>query len=330
MLPPERRIGRLLTKLELKVQEIFSSETLPIKCLQRTLKYTIEFRALDYQQGRWEILTRWATIRLVKTLENTNPQGSKRKGPRGWYERSLRKYQRTFLSLTLVVFYLLIAILLGFAAAPGIGLGIYLFEISNGLPLIASLPLKGFSVFLGFLVFGFFGIVLVPLPNRLILKYLKPRRGPYFSTDVFPWYAHNILAYSIRYTFLDWITPTPFNLFFFRQMGMKIGVRTELNSSNISDPGLITLEDEVTIGGSATLVAHYAVRGYLIIAPVRIRKGATIGLRAIIMGDTDIGEGAKILPNSVVLPKSRVPAGETWGGIPARKIEPDLLSDHQG
>jgi hypothetical protein len=265
----------------------------------------------------------------VKILENTNPQGSKHKGPRGWYEKLLRKYQRTFLSLTLVVFYLLIAMILGIAAAPGIAIVIYFFGISEGLPAIASLPLRGFSAFLGFLLFGFSAIVLVPLPNRVILRYLKPGRGPYFSTEIFPWYAHNILTYSLRYTFLDWITPTPFNLFFFRQMGMKIGARTELNSSNISDPGLITLEEEVTVGGSATLVAHYAVIGYLIIAPVRIRKGATIGLRAIIMGDTDIGEGAKILPNSVVLPKSRVPAGETSVGIPARKIESDLFSDHQ-
>ena len=104
-------------------------------------------------------------------------------------------------------------------------------------------------------------------------------------------------------------------------MGMKVGIRTEINTSNISDPGLITLEEGVTIGGSATIIAHYAVHGYLIIAPVHIRKNATIGLRAIIMGGVEIGEGAKILPNSVVLPKTIVPAGETWAGIPAKKLE---------
>ena len=104
-------------------------------------------------------------------------------------------------------------------------------------------------------------------------------------------------------------------------MGMKIGDRVEINTTNISDPGLITLEDGVTIGGSATIIAHYGMGGYLIIAPVLIKKGATIGLRAIVMGGVEIGENAKILPNSVVLPKSIVPAGETWAGIPAKKIE---------
>jgi acetyltransferase-like isoleucine patch superfamily enzyme len=104
-------------------------------------------------------------------------------------------------------------------------------------------------------------------------------------------------------------------------MGMKIGKRVELNTSNISDPALITIEDGVTIGGSVSLLAHYAMGGYLIISPVVIRKNATLGLRAIVMGGVEIGEGATILPNSVVLPKTVVPAGETWAGIPAKKLE---------
>lgn len=31
------------------------------------------------------------------------------------------------------------------------------------------------------------------------------------------------------------------------------------------------------------------------------------------MGDVQIGEGAVILPHSVLLPGARVPAEETWG-----------------
>ncbi len=258
--------------------------------------------------------------------EDINPQGSEFKGPRGWYERLLRRYQAPILSVTLGGIYVLVAILLGLAAAPGIGFGLWLFRISDSLPMLPSLFLRGFTLFAFFFSFGFCSILIVPLANRFVLTRLRPYRGPYFSTRVFPWFAHNILTYCVRYAFLDWITPTPFNVYFYRNMGMRIGIRTEVNTSNISDPGFITLEDEVTIGGSATIIAHYAVRGYLITAPVVIRKGATIGLRAIVMADTEIGEGAKVLPNSVVLPKTRIPAGETWAGIPAKKIE--IGSEH--
>jgi len=38
------------------------------------------------------------------------------------------------------------------------------------------------------------------------------------------------------------------------------------------------------------------------------------------MGDVEVGEGATILANSVLLPGTRVPAGERWGGVPARPI----------
>ncbi len=41
------------------------------------------------------------------------------------------------------------------------------------------------------------------------------------------------------------------------------------------------------------------------------------------MGDVEVGEGAVVLPHSVLLPGSRVGAGETWGGVPARPIGSD-------
>jgi acetyltransferase-like isoleucine patch superfamily enzyme len=68
------------------------------------------------------------------------------------------------------------------------------------------------------------------------------------------------------------------------------------------------------------------MEGYLIIAPVVIRKNAVIGLHAKILADVEIGEGARILPGSVVMPKTVVPAGEIWGGIPAVRIESRKVS----
>jgi acetyltransferase-like isoleucine patch superfamily enzyme len=170
-------------------------------------------------------------------------------------------------------------------------------------------------------MYGFSMIVLVPTLNFIFRASLKEWRGPYYSLPAVRWYIHNGLTYVVRFTFLEFITPTPFNIFFFRMMGMKIGEGTLINSSHLSDPSLIELGRKVTLGGSVTIVAHYGQGGFLVLAPVKIGDKATIGLRAILMGGVTIGEGAKILPNSVVLPKTQVPAGETWGGVPARKIE---------
>lgn len=104
-------------------------------------------------------------------------------------------------------------------------------------------------------------------------------------------------------------------------MGMRIGRNVTINSTALADPSLIEMGDGVTIGGSASIMAHYAQGGYLVIAPVRIAAGATIGLRAIIMGGVEVGEKARVLAGSFVLPNTCIPAGETWAGIPARRIE---------
>ena len=94
---------------------------------------------------------------------------------------------------------------------------------------------------------------------------------------------------------------------YLRMMGMKIGKGVVINTSNISDPCLIHLEDHVTIGGSATIMGHYGQRGILVIGKVHIKKGAMIGLKASILGDVEIGENAIISPHEVILPKSKIP-----------------------
>ena len=91
-------------------------------------------------------------------------------------------------------------------------------------------------------------------------------------------------------------------------MGMKIGKGVHLNTTNISDSALIEIEDHVTVGGSAHIIAHYATKGFLVLSKVKIEKGATIGLKATVMGDVEIGEGVMIGPHEVVMPKTRIPA----------------------
>jgi acetyltransferase-like isoleucine patch superfamily enzyme len=93
---------------------------------------------------------------------------------------------------------------------------------------------------------------------------------------------------------------------FFKMMGMKIGKGTMINTSNISDPCLIEIGDYVTIGGSATLIAHYGMKGFLVIDRLEIRDKATIGLRASVFGDVVVGKGQTVKAHDVLLPKTRI------------------------
>ena len=96
-------------------------------------------------------------------------------------------------------------------------------------------------------------------------------------------------------------------------MGMKCGKGVMINSSNISDACLIELGDYVVIGGSVSMMAHYGMKGYLIIDKLKIGKGSTIGLNAIILGGVTIGEKVTMAPGSVALPKTIIPDGAKYG-----------------
>ncbi len=147
-----------------------------------------------------------------------------------------------------------------------------------------------------------------------------PFKGGYYSIYTIPWFLHNGLFYLVRYTFLPFVTLTPFGIWFLKAMGMTIGRHAFVNTEYISDPALITLGDDAALGGSVRIFAHYGGGGSFVVAPVVIERRATIGLGATVMGDVEVGEGATVLPHSVLLPGSRVGAGETWGGVPARRI----------
>jgi acetyltransferase-like isoleucine patch superfamily enzyme len=237
------------------------------------------------------------------------------------YEKLLRKFSVTMQIISLLPFYSLLVVCVGASLTPAIMCYRLLDAWSADFSQSVHIVCLGLSLGVSYLVYGFTLLVVAPSANWILRCKLTAWRGAYFSGPAVKWYFHNGLTYIARYTFLEMITPTPMTIWFYRAMGMKIGHNVQINTTHISDPSLIEIGDKATIGGSAVIVGHYGQHGYLVLAPVKIGKGATIGLRAIIMGGSEIGEGAKIMANSVVLPKMKIPAGETWGGIPAQPID---------
>lgn len=255
-----------------------------------------------------------------KQRRELETQKTSHSGLIGLFETVLRRYKTVTHALSTIPLFIMAVGVLTVCLTPSILLFQWLSEVSAQQHFAVKAAALALAVASGFFVYGFSLITVVPLLNFALRTNLRPWRGAYYSFGSLRWYIHNVLAYLVRYTFLEFITPTPFNIMYFRWMGMKIGVDVQLNTTNISDPSLIEIGDRATIGGSATIIAHYATAGFLIIAPTKIGRGATIGLKATIMGGAQIGEYAVIQPNSVVLPKTVVPAGEIWGGVPAQRI----------
>ena len=241
--------------------------------------------------------------------EDVNATFSERKGIAGFLETVIRRFRMISHLVTLLPLYALCFLAMGISAAPGI----YFFDTirtaASTLPEVLYYISVGTALITAYFMYGILLLFVVPLFNFLMPFRLKPFRGGFFTLETIPWYFHNAYTYMVRYTFLEFVTPTPLNMLFYKMMGMKIGKGSYINTTNISDPGLIELGDNVTIGGSVYIIAHYASKGYLIVDKVRIHNRVTIGLKATIMGDVEIGEGAVIGPHEVILPKSRIPAG---------------------
>jgi hypothetical protein len=235
---------------------------------------------------------------------------SKKTGLRGLIEVQLRKHKAAGLLFFLIPIIFSYIGALTLALFPSIYTMMALWEWSIDWPFIGRALCLSCGLGLSFFM-AIIGVILsVPLFNWILLRLsgpVKPLRVIGHSLDSLPWYYHNAMTQLARYTVLDFITTTPLLVLFYRLMGMNIGKGVVINSSNISDPCLITLEDHVIIGGSATVFAHYGMHGYLIISETIIKKGTTIGLKASVMGNVIVGENQTIAPGETLLPKTRIP-----------------------
>jgi hypothetical protein len=244
-----------------------------------------------------------------KKREDLDGAYTDRKGMGGFFEFFMRRFRVVSFVFALVPMYVLCILSMGIAAAPGIFLFSFILEATAGWSPVGHYLMLGVGFVSAYFIYGISLIFVVPLFNLILRPWLHPFRGNYYSLSSIPWYYHNALTYSVRYTFLEFVTPTPINMLFYKMMGMKIGKGAHINSTNISDPAFIEIGEKVTIGGSATIIAHYASKGYLIVDRVKIHDRVTVGIKATIMGDVEIGEKAVIAPHEVVLPKSRIPEG---------------------
>ena len=241
--------------------------------------------------------------------------------PAGAVDRFIRRFPTTAHIAAGSLLYVTVIAALGIAAVPSIA------AVAEAAPVLLHSgawwrwPALGGLISTALFLWGFSLLIVVPAFNAVLPTRLRAFSGGYFTGAALPWYVHNGLFYLVRFTFLPFVTTTPIGILFLRAMGMRMGKRVHITTENLSDVNMITLGDDVVIGGSANIFCHYGGGGRLVIAPVVIERGATVGEKATIVGDVIIGEGATILPHAAVLPGTRVGPGERWGGAPARRIE---------
>jgi len=222
----------------------------------------------------------------------------------GLSEKILRNFKGIAFFLTILPLIFVYIFCIAVSLYPAVLLFKFIPQYLVQQPLWLEIIVYSTALATSYFLFAFSIVFVVPLVNFILPLRLKESRGNWYSLQVIPWYYHNALTQLVRYTVLDILTPTPFNILFFKMMGMKMGKNCIINTTNISDPCLVELGDYVTIGGSATLFAHYGQGGYLIIGKTKIGDYSTVGLKASIMGSVTIGKKCIIGPHVAILPKT--------------------------
>jgi acetyltransferase-like isoleucine patch superfamily enzyme len=113
----------------------------------------------------------------------------------------------------------------------------------------------------------------------------------------------------------------------------KIGSYTEISGAVIGNnvrigaysfiPDGVTIHDDAIIGPGVHFTHEFPPLPKGEWAPIVVECGAMIGTKAIIMPGVTVGEKAIIGAGSVIT--KSVPPGETWAGVPARKLETKQL-----
>lgn len=94
---------------------------------------------------------------------------------------------------------------------------------------------------------------------------------------------------------------------------IRIGNRVNIQDGSVLhtlyQKSTIEIGDDVSIGHNVTI--HGA----------KIHDYALVGMGAVVMDDTEVGEGAIVAAGSVVLSRTKIGANELWGGAPAKFIK---------
>ena len=207
----------------------------------------------------------------------------------------------------------------GLACIPGAALMLHLFELTADYDLLSRAVVLGLgggaSYFLWgvttFLVVGTFGVIVRPRPPqaRVPLKSMLTIRWAFLS-----------LLHRLAKPFLAMVIPSWLANLYYRSMGCSIGGGVQINSPELNDCFMVSIGDETVIGGNAAINGHVVERGELVLAPVSIGNGCVVGARSPIMPGCVLGDGAVLAGHAVLTKYTEIPAGEVWGGVPARMI----------
>ena len=120
--------------------------------------------------------------------------------------------------------------------------------------------------------------------------------------------------------FLNMLTGTPFIKYPLRMLGCKIGSRTCIFTTQITEFDLVKLGDYSTANDNCTLQTHLFEDRVMKMSYIDIGKACSVGGMSVVLYDSKMEDGSVLEPLSVLMKSETLPANTIFIGAPAQKL----------
>ena len=225
-------------------------------------------------------------------------------------------------TLATLVFYSLYAVVLGLSLAPSLYLLYHVLSAALAMTAPAPLVILYAAVACGFAVYLYFvtGVLVMGSAVRLLSLGIRAGSYPLVSVTTLRWLAYSGVYHLATTTVLCHIPMSFFGNLFFRIVGAKLGRNVRLNTWMLNDAFLLTIGDNVVIGGKTDVSCHTTEGGRLLLKPITIGADSLIGQGCYISPGTVIGRGCVIGQYSFLRKNTTVPDRTVLSAIAAMPI----------
>ncbi|WP_445114659.1 Pls/PosA family non-ribosomal peptide synthetase [Acinetobacter sp. WZC-1] len=153
--------------------------------------------------------------------------------------------------------------------------------------------------------------------RRLLLGGIQAGKYPLWGGVYFRWWLADRLT-AIAPVYL--LAGSTLNNLYLRALGAKIGHNVNIGSVNIRMPGLLSIEDGVSIGSQVNLENAKVEQGWLVLGSMTLKKESYVGSYSVIEENTCLEDYAHLQALSALPAGKTIPAYQVWDGAPARYV----------
>jgi len=172
-----------------------------------------------------------------------------------------------------------------------------------------------------YIIAGIIATLITALFKWLIVGKYKPAKKPLWSN--FVWRSELVTGLYENFLvlfFLNMLTGTPFIKYPLRLLGCKIGKRSCIFTTQITEFDLIHLGDDSAVNDNCTLQTHLFEDRVMKMSNVKIGERCSVGGMAVVLYDSVMENNSVLESLSVLMKNETLPANTIFSGAPAKKV----------